>query len=103
MIRKQVLIDYFWKEGDMITSEQGVELALHGDSVIEVSVMLRNALEVKVNGMEPMVQLHTEFDDFSEFQRVMKISELDDLRRVSLSDMMVLYAGGLATLYKAEF
>lgn len=87
----------------MITSEEGVELAMHGDTVIEVSVLLRNQLDVKINRMRPMVQLHTTFDDFREFQKVMKIKVLEDLHQVTLEDMILLHASGLAKLYTAEF
>lgn len=103
MIKKTELIEYFWKEGNMITSEEGVEVALHGDSLIEVSVMLRNTLEIDVDGLMPMVQLHTEFEDFEVFQRVMKIAQLEDLHRITLEEMMVLYASGQAALYKARY
>lgn len=41
MIKNEQLIRYFWQNANVITSKEGVEIDLHGDSLIEVSVLLR--------------------------------------------------------------
>lgn len=102
MIKKQDIVDYFWTYGNLITTEKGVELEMHGDSAVMVSVMLRNVEDIEINGLEPMVQLKVVFEDFEELQCALGIERLVDLTRVSVADLLRLYAKGVASMEEID-
>lgn len=103
MIKKKDIIQYFWTYGNLITTDKGVELEMHGDSLVMVSVMLRNVEDIEINGLEPMVHLKVVFEDFEEMQRALGIGKLEEFKKVSMADMIRLHAAGIAKMEEIDY
>ncbi|PTS95400.1 hypothetical protein DBR11_21410 [Pedobacter sp. HMWF019] len=98
MITKNDLIQYFWNHSNLITSTEGVELQMHGDSLIEASVLLRNH--------EPGVvrlQLRAAFDPLQRFIEAFQLGSLEDVKGISIENLMLLYKNGKAELCVTEY
>lgn len=87
------LIQYFWKNANKIVSREGVEMVLHKETTVEVSVMLRNHEEY-----ENRIQVKTEFRSIEAFIETFNFKSPEDLARVSLKDLLLLNQKGLAQL-----
>mgnify|MGYP007014266007 CR=1 FL=1 len=98
MITKNDLIQYFWTHSNLITSKEGVEAALHGDKLIEVSVMLRNHEENEVR-----LQLRTSFTSPLRFIEAFNLQYPEDVKKISMENLLLLYKNGKAELSVTEF
>lgn len=97
MVNDNDLRQYFWVQGNLITTRNGVELALHGDDFIEVSVLLRNEMDLPDEDAM-MMQLYISFDTPRDFLRTFRIKELYALKEIRMKDLMELYRRGKAEL-----
>nr|WP_199080686.1 hypothetical protein [Pedobacter sp. ASV19] len=98
MIKTSDLVQYFWTHANLITSKEGVEAALHGDKLIEVSVMLRNHEENEVR-----LQLRTAFISPLKFIETFNLHYPEDVKKISIENLMVLYKNGKAELSVTEY
>ncbi|WP_316834954.1 hypothetical protein [Pedobacter nutrimenti] len=98
MIKTSDLVQYFWIHSNLITSQEGVEAALHGDQLIEVSVMLRNHEENEVR-----LQLRTSFTSPLRFIEAFNLQYPEDIKKISIESLMILYKNGKAELSITEF
>ena len=97
MIKTSDLVQYFWNHSNLITSEEGVELHMHGDSLIEASVLLRNHEENDVR-----LQLRAAFDPPQKFVEAFQLASLEDIDSIRLEHLMLLYKNGKAELSVME-
>lgn len=97
MINNNDLREYFWVFDNLITTRNGVELALHGDDFVEVSVLLRNEIDLPEEDAM-MMQLYTSFDTLEDFMRIFSVKELHALKEIRMKDLMELYRRGMAEL-----
>jgi len=98
MITNEQLVQYFWQNANLITTNEGVEVALHAERLIEVSVLLRNHEKYEVR-----LQLRAAFNTVPKFLDTFKLKDLEDIRWISLEDLLLLYKAGKAELSVVEF
>ncbi|WP_316834752.1 hypothetical protein [Pedobacter nutrimenti] len=98
MIKNEQLIQYFWENANVVTSNAGVDIDLHGDSFVEVSVLIRNHEEYGER-----IQLTASFHSLQNFVEFFKLECLEDMKLIGLEDMFVLYKAGRAELRVTEF
>jgi hypothetical protein len=98
MIKTIDLVQYFWTHSNLITSKEGVEAALHGDKLIEVSVTLRNHEENEVR-----LQLRTSFTSPLKFIEAFNLQYPEDIKKISIENLMLLYKNGKAELSVTEY
>ncbi|HWW40738.1 hypothetical protein [Pedobacter sp.] len=98
MIKTNDLVQYFWTHANLITTKEGVEAALHGDQLIEVSVMLRNHEENVVR-----LQLRSAFTSPLRFIEAFNLQYPEDIKKISMENLMILYKNGKAELCVTEF
>lgn len=89
----ETFIQHFWKHGNRFISNEGIEMVLHKETTVEVSVMLRNHEEY-----ENRIQVKTEFRSLEAFIETFNFKSPKDLVRVSLKDLLLLHQRGLAQL-----
>jgi len=97
MIKTSDLVQYFWAHSNLITSKEGVEAALHGDQLIEVSVMLRNHEENDVR-----LQLRSAFNSPLRFIEAFNLRYPEDVKKISMENLLLLYKNGKAELSVTE-
>jgi len=78
-------VAYFWEQGDDITTKERVDVVLHEDTLVEVSVMLRN-IEDEV---EMMVQICADFDPVQDFIDAFALTDAAQINNIGLVDMLV--------------
>ena len=98
MIKTSDLVQYFWTHSNLITSKEGVEAALHGDQLIEVSVMLRNHEENEVR-----LQLRSAFNSPLRFIEAFNLQYPEDIKKISMENLLLLYKNGKAELSVTEY
>lgn len=97
MLKTSDLVQYFWTHANLITTKEGVEASLHGDKLIEVSVMLRNHEENEVR-----LQLRTAFVSPLKFIETFSLQYPEDIKKISIENLMILYKNGKAELSVCE-
>jgi len=98
MIKTNDLVQYFWTQANFITTKEGVEVVLHGDRLIEVSVMLRNHEENEVR-----LQLRCAFNSPLKFIEAFDLQYPEDVKRISMENLLLLYKNGKAELSVTEY
>jgi hypothetical protein len=98
MIKTSDLVQYFWTQANLITTKEGVEVALHGDKLIEVSVMLRNHEENEVR-----LQLRGAFNSPLKFMEAFDLQYPEDVKKISMENLLLLYKNGKAELSVTEY
>ena len=85
------MISEFWDHANRITTFQGVELDLHNDKMVVVSVLLKNNEEY-----EERIQVKAEFETIEAFIEMMAINSADELADITIADLLDLYKQGKA-------
>jgi hypothetical protein len=98
MITNEQLVQHFWQNANLITTNEGVEVALHAECLIEVSVLLRNHEQYEVR-----LQLRVAFNTVPKFLETFKLKDLEDIQWIGLEDLLLLYKAGKAELSVVEF
>lgn len=88
---KKEVINEFWEHADKIVTAQGVEIDLHQDKLVVVSVLLKNHEEY-----EELIQVKAEFETVEEFIEVMALNSVDELADITIADLLDLYKMGKA-------
>ena len=87
---KQIVAS-FWDNANQVVTVQGVEIDLHNDKQVTVSVLLRNYEEY-----EERFQVKAEFETVVEFIAVMGLNSVEELEDISILDLLELYKNGKA-------
>lgn len=89
---------YFWDVGNLITSDDGVEIEYFAEDIVMVSVTLRNH-ETYCD----RYQLRTAFDDLLQFMRAFDIGAPEDLQFISVPDLLELYKKDMVDVDHFEY
>jgi hypothetical protein len=92
-VTTEELVAYFWEQGDITTREK-VDVVFHEDTLVDVSVMLRNVED----DVETMVQISAVFDPVQDFIDAFAITDVAQVHEIGLVDLFVLYKEGLAEM-----
>ena len=91
MIDKNIILAHFWANANKLVTANGVEIDLHNDDLVVLSVLLRNVEDTPYR-----VQIYAEFS-LDAFIAEMEIQLVEDLLEIELDMMMVLLMGGKAS------
>lgn len=97
MITKNHLNQYFLRYANCITTNEGVSIQVYGSSLIEVSVMLRNQQDYDV-----LLQFRTAYMIPEKFVETFNLQYLEDIKKISIENLMVLYKRGKVELSVME-
>lgn len=92
-VTTEELVAYFWEQGDIMTREK-VDVVFHEDTLVNVSVMLRNVED----DVETMVRICADFDPVQDFIDAFAITDVAMVHEITLVDLFVLYREGFAEL-----
>ena len=84
-VTTEELVAYFWEQGEDITTKERVDVVFHEDTLVEVSVMLRN-IEDEV---ETMVQICADFEPVQDFIDAFALTDVAQINNIGLVDMLV--------------
>ena len=90
MITKNDLRAQFWANANQLVTKDGVELDLHNDELVILSITLQNVEEYPYT-----VQLYAEFG-LGEFIAEMKVRRLDSMLEIDAHMLFSLLVGGKA-------
>jgi hypothetical protein len=92
MIEEDELTAYFWESANQVISIEDVEIDFH-NSLIEVSVLLKNEIENKVR-----LQLVATFAEPEDFIEAFGLEMVEEIGDITIQDVFVLYQKGGAEL-----
>jgi hypothetical protein len=90
MIQKNDLLALFWANANQLVTRDGVEVDLHNDELVVLSLSLKNVEEYPYT-----VQLRAEFT-LGEFLAEMKVQMLDSMLEINIDMLFALLIGGKA-------
>jgi hypothetical protein len=90
MNTKNDLLALFWANANQMVTKDGVEIDLHNDELIVLSLTLKNVEEYPYT-----VQLRAEFT-LGEFIAEMKVQLLDSILEINIDMLFALLMGGKA-------
>jgi hypothetical protein len=90
MITKNDLLALFWANANQLVTRDGIEIDLHNDSLVILSLTLKN-----VEDYPYTVQLLAEFE-LGEFMAEMKVQLLDSILEINIDMLFALLMGGKA-------
>ena len=96
MITKNDLLAYFWANANQLVSRHGVEMDLHGEDLVVMSLTLRNVEEYPYT-----VQLRTEFE-LDYFVGALELQRLDNILEINIQLLFELLAVGKASYHVFE-
>jgi predicted house-cleaning noncanonical NTP pyrophosphatase (MazG superfamily) len=90
MINNHLLLAHFWTNANQLITPTGIEIDLHNDSLIVLSVTIRNEANYPQR-----LQLKAEFS-LQGFITQLELEQLADIQEISIEVMFTLLAMGKA-------